>query len=282
MDLRTPAETPEALARLRELRGPFLRERRKNRALTLYAGVLLAVGWGLPTLVRLGREEGPGGAIMGRVLNDLPLFAPILALLTLLLMARAAVWRGPVLADGPTLHWLLPTPLPRGPVLLPALRASALLVGAIGIVAGATLGWLLGAHGAGSRTSLVLAGAWAGIATALTGTGLGVLVERHERLMLRQGARIFGVAWTALGALALWHALLPVALLVAGTALGGAAAALLGRAWPGLAVLYRGARRRWWRRRWSAPTGATFRSPRSSVWRRRWVTRHRCRWRCGT
>ncbi|MGW2325562.1 DUF6297 family protein [Streptomyces sp. NPDC001700] len=195
----------ETLAYLRALRSDYRREKRKSGAFTLYAIALLGAAWGIPLLIsaaRVGRAGGHHGALATHVLSSLPLTAPIVVALIVLLMARGAVWRGPVLLDLPTVSWLLPAPLSRAPLLLPRLMSSALVAGAAGAVAGGVLGFLVYASGAGSWPVATGAGAWAGAVAALTGTAAGAAVERRDRLMARHGARIFGAAGVAVALLA--------------------------------------------------------------------------------
>ncbi|MET8014426.1 hypothetical protein ABZU86_28830 [Streptomyces sp. NPDC005271] len=202
-----PSETAsaETLAYLRALRSDFRRERRKSGTFVLYALGMIAAGWGVPVLIsaaRTGRAEGHRGALAEHVLTSLPLTAPTLLALVVLLMARGAVWRGPVLLDMPTVSWLLPAPLSRAPLVLPRLLTSTLVAGAAGLVAGGALGFLVYASGASSWPAVTAAGAWAGAVAALTGTAAGAVVERRDLLMDRYGARIFGAAGAVVALLA--------------------------------------------------------------------------------
>ncbi|MEU0838132.1 DUF6297 family protein [Streptomyces sp. NPDC005962] len=189
--------TAEALAYLGVLRRDVRREKRKSGALTLYAVALVGLAWGVPLLIsaaKAGRADGPRGPLAAHVLTSLPLTVPTLVALAVLLMARGAVWRGPVLLDLPTVSWLLPAPLSRAPLLLPRLMTSALVAGVVGAVTGGVLGFLVYASGAASWPTVTAAGAWAGAAAALIGTAAGAVVERRDRLMARHGARLFGAA----------------------------------------------------------------------------------------
>ncbi|MFI0818933.1 DUF6297 family protein [Streptomyces sp. NPDC021098] len=195
----------ETLAYLGALRRDARWEKRKSGAFALYAVALVGVAWGVPLLVsaaRAGRADGPRGPLAAHVLTSLPLTVPTVVALVVLLMARGAVWRGPVLLDLPTVSWLLPAPLSRAPLLLPRLMTSALVAGAVGAFAGGVLGFLVYAAGAPSWPAVTAAGAWAGATAVLTGTAAGAVVERRDRLMARQGARIFGAAGAVLALLA--------------------------------------------------------------------------------
>ncbi|WP_159073541.1 DUF6297 family protein [Streptomyces sp. RTd22] len=191
------SHTARTLAHLRALRSDTRREKRKSAAFTLYAIALVGAAWGVPLLIsaaKAGRADSHRGPLAEHVLTSLPLIAPALVALAVLLMARGAVWRGPVLLDLPTVSWLLPAPLSRAPLLLPRLMKSALVAGATGLAAGGALGFLTYASGARSWLAPTAAGAWAGAVAALTGSAAGAVVERRDRLMARHGARIFGVA----------------------------------------------------------------------------------------
>ncbi|GHF28675.1 hypothetical protein GCM10010218_07270 [Streptomyces mashuensis] len=192
------SHTAAALAHLHEVRGAFRARRRKSAAMALYVVALAGAGWGLPLLVhaaRADRHRPRAGTAAAGLLTSLPPAAAVVCLLVPLLLARGAVWRGPVVVDLATVTWLLPTPVARAAVLLPRLASAATLAGLVGAATGAVAGLLLAATGAATWPAAAGAGAWAGAATALTGTAAGVLVERHDRLMARHGARLFGTAW---------------------------------------------------------------------------------------
>ncbi|GAU66712.1 hypothetical protein SSP35_03_03600 [Streptomyces sp. NBRC 110611] len=215
----TGRQTAETLAYLHGIRSAFRARKRKSAALMLYGIALVSAGWGIPLLVTAARAGGAysgsahsGGAQAGCVQGPLaastaclpaalPVAVPTLTLLVALVMARGAVWRGPVLLDLPTLSWLLSTPLLRAPLLLPRLTSAALLAGLAGAGAGGVAGFLLSASGTEAWPVAVAAGAWAGVTTALTGTAAGALVERHDRFLARHGARLFRAAWGIAAAL---------------------------------------------------------------------------------
>ncbi|MFJ2558338.1 MULTISPECIES: DUF6297 family protein [unclassified Streptomyces] len=193
--------TERTLKFLREARASYRRERRKNSAFAGYVVALFTVFWGAPLLAAAARAGERGawhGETARQVEASLPVAAPALSALALLLVARNALWRGPVLVDLPTVSWLLPSPILRGPLLLPRLLASVSLAAFVGPVTGGVLGYLLYVAGAGGWAPLTAAGAWAGLATALTAVATGALVERHDRTVRRYGARVFGAAWVLL------------------------------------------------------------------------------------
>ncbi|MDT3400524.1 DUF6297 family protein, partial [Streptomyces sp. B1866] len=139
------------------------------------------------TAARHGRDAEPAG-FAGRLADALPAAAPALVALALWLAARAARWRGPVLADLATVSWLLPQPLARSPLLLPRLALAAVRAAALGLLTGGALGFLLSAAGLGARVPDTAAGAWCGLAAGLLGVGAGVLVERHDHARERRVA----------------------------------------------------------------------------------------------
>ncbi|MET8753097.1 hypothetical protein ABZW32_23775 [Streptomyces sp. NPDC004667] len=199
--------TDETLAFLYEARASTRRSKRRSNAFVLYCVALAAVFWGVPLLVaaaRSGRRGGWHGTASDHLLAGLPVTVPALLALVTLLVARSAVWRGPVLVDLPTVSWLLPLPVLRGPLLLPRFYASARVAAVVGLVGGGLLGYLLSLAGSAAWLPATAAGAWAGTATALTAVAAGLLVERFDRAVTRHGSRIRAVAWTlAAGSLAL-------------------------------------------------------------------------------
>ncbi|MFF3333696.1 hypothetical protein ACFYWX_29805 [Streptomyces sp. NPDC002888] len=209
--LRTPrsvtsplaADEPTARVRahLHEARSATREEKRRSLAFTLYGIALVGAFWGIPGLLAAARAGHSGqrpSAAMTDVVTSLPVTFPVVLLLVLLGMARAAVWRGPVLVDQPTVSWLLRTPVRRGPLLLPRLAASAGTTAAVGLALGAATGFLLYGSGPHPWPAATLAGAWAGVAAGVMTSAVGVCVERYDRHVLRHGARLFALAWTAL------------------------------------------------------------------------------------
>lgn len=194
------ARTTTTLAYLHRARGDARGRRRGGAVLLAYGVALLGGMWGVPALVTAARAE-PAWArdrtVSGALEAGFPAAAVCLLALTLLLMVRGALWRGPVLLDPPTVTWLTPTPLRRARLLLPRLWSSSLLAAATGLTAGAAAGLLLHGLDFGPWPALTAAGAWAGAVTALTGTALGGLVERFPRWTARHAARLFLAGWSA-------------------------------------------------------------------------------------
>ncbi|WP_405980054.1 hypothetical protein [Streptomyces sp. NBC_00158] len=199
--------TDETLAFLHAARAPARRSKRGSNAFVLYCVALGTVFWAVPLLLaaaRAGRRGDWHGGTSEHLLAGLPVAVPALLALVLVHAVRGAVWRGPVLVDLPTVTWLLPLPVLRGPLLLPRFHASALRAAALGLAGGGVLGYLLSVAGAAARLPLTAAGAWAGAATALTAVAAGLLVERHDRAVSRGAVRFQAVTWTlAAGATAL-------------------------------------------------------------------------------
>ncbi|MGE7385933.1 hypothetical protein ACQKM2_10715 [Streptomyces sp. NPDC004126] len=204
-DLRR--RTDETLAFLHEARTATRLGKRRSNAFVLYCVALGTAFWVVPLLIAAagaGRRGEWHGSTSDHLLAGLPVAVPALLTLVVVHAARGAVWRGPVLVDLPTVSWLLPLPVLRGPLLLPRFRAAALRAAAIGLAGGGVLGYLLSIAGSAAWLPLTAAGAWAGTAAALTAVAAGLLVERHDRAVARNAVRFQGVTWTlAAGAVAL-------------------------------------------------------------------------------
>ncbi|MDT0347050.1 hypothetical protein [Streptomyces litchfieldiae] len=219
--------THDALAHLRRLRAGKRRADRRNAMYTAYCVLLLTAIWGVPYLAALGRAADRGdwhGQTADRALDFLPPIAPALFALVPLAAALRARWRGPVLLDAPTVAWLLPHPVPRGPLLLPRFHRSAALAALAGTAAGAVAGLLVHALGAGTWWTAVLAGAGGGSAAGCLGTAAGVLVQRHGTLRIALTAPLPIAALAAVPLLAAagrapgWAGAAAAALTAAGTA----------------------------------------------------------------
>ncbi|AZM89778.1 DUF6297 family protein [Streptomyces sp. W1SF4] len=196
-DLRR--RTDETLAFLHEARTATRLGKRRSNAFVLYCVALGTAFWLVPLLIAAagaGRRGEWHGSTSGHLLAGLPLAVPALLTLVVVHAARGAVWRGPVLVDLPTVSWLLPLPVLRGPLLLPRLHAAALRAAAIGLACGGVLGYLLSIAGSAAWLPLTAAGAWAGTAAALTAVAAGLLVERHDRAVARNAVRFQGITWT--------------------------------------------------------------------------------------
>ncbi|WP_344610045.1 DUF6297 family protein, partial [Streptomyces glaucus] len=185
-------------------RSAYRTKRRESGAFAVYLLVLFGGLWGVPALLavaRLGRSSRLDGP--GPLLQALPLWLPTLLALASLLVVRSAVWRGPVVADSATVSWLLPQPVARGPLLLPRLASSAAVSALLGTVSGGVLGFLVANVSGAAWLPVTAAGVWAGLGTALAGTGLSVLVVRHEGRREQQQRRIFRAGWCGVALLGL-------------------------------------------------------------------------------
>lgn len=217
--------TEFTLAYLGVLRRGQHRADARQSLYVLYCVIVIGAIWVVPYLAAAAvaaQERSLHGPVAERALAGLP---PVLAVLlagVLLVSTRAACWRGPVLLSEPAVGWLLPQPLSRARLLLPALRRTALITGAGGAVLGAVVGFALQAVTSTPWWATTAAGLWCGGTTALGGTALRALVQRHQERLTRAGAREFlalrggvallaalagcAVAWelTALGWVLLW------------------------------------------------------------------------------
>ncbi|MHC5903557.1 DUF6297 family protein [Streptomyces sp. S6] len=205
MSTQTPPDhTAEVLRFLRAARSEYRSERRRSAAFAAYLLVLFGGVWGVPALLavaKLGRSHRLDRT--EPLLQALPLWLPAVLALATLLVVRSAVWRGPVVADSATVSWLLPQPVARGPLLLPRLASTAAVSALLGMVSGGVLGFLVGNLSGAAWLAVTAAGVWAGLGTALVGTGLGVLIVRHEARWERRQRRIFQAGWCGIALLGL-------------------------------------------------------------------------------
>ncbi|MBB1246182.1 hypothetical protein GL263_21880, partial [Streptomyces durbertensis] len=149
------------LAYLRVLRAGQRRRDRRGTLLALYATLLTGLVWLGPYLFAAGvaaRDGSLRGPLAERVLAAVPAVLPVLVATVLLVAARRACWRGPVLPDGATVDWLLPHPVARARVLLPLLRRAVLFSLAAGAALGAVGGFLLYPLGASPGWASTLLG----------------------------------------------------------------------------------------------------------------------------
>ncbi|GCD94494.1 DUF6297 family protein [Embleya hyalina] len=187
------AVTTRTLAYLHDVRRAERERRRGRTVFALYTIVLLVAIWGVPYLVaglHTARAGGWDGPAARRVLASLPVTAPTLVALVLYAAARDAVWRGPIRLDGPAASWLLPLPALRRRLFRPRLLGAMLVSGAAGTAAGGAAGFVLYVLGADSWPGPTAGGAFAGLLTGLGAVGVGVLVQRHDRVPLRYARRI--------------------------------------------------------------------------------------------
>ncbi|MCH0562857.1 DUF6297 family protein [Streptomyces sp. MUM 2J] len=204
LPVQRPDSTAEVLRFLRAARSEYRTERRKSAAFVAYLLVLFGGVWGVPallTVARLGQSSRLDRS--EPLLQALPLWLPAVLALASLLIVRSAVWRGPVVVDSATVSWLLPQPMARGPLLLPRLASSATVSAFLGMMTGGVLGFLIANVSGAAWLSVTAAGAWAGLSTALVGTGLSVVIVRHEGRWERQQRVIFQAGWCGVALLGL-------------------------------------------------------------------------------
>lgn len=176
--------TEEALRLLRELRAPHRRKRAGQIGYALYCVALVLVAWGaLPTMgLFIQKSMGADYTGHGRtLLAAIPSGICALGLGCLLLSARDALWRGPVVPPRDSADWLLAQPVRIGRVLRPwfllsccAWSAAGLLAAAIGMVA----------LGLTAKAGLAAGFAWCavgGLCLPLLAVALGVAVEVSAR-----------------------------------------------------------------------------------------------------
>ncbi len=176
--------TGEALALLRSVRSPHRRKRAGQIGYVVYVVLLLAAVWvALPSAgFFIQQSEGRDfGGTAPALLAAVPAGGCALALAWLLLVARDAVWRGPVVPARESVDWLLAQPVRTGRVLRPYLWASVAVSAALGVLV-ASLGMV--ALGLTCRVGLASGFAWClagGAGVPLLGVGVAALVERNPR-----------------------------------------------------------------------------------------------------
>jgi Family of unknown function (DUF6297) len=199
------AETADVWAFLTEVRHRRRRVRRGRLAYPVYVVILAALVYGGPVIasaVRSVQDDVTPTATTADLRAAMPASMSALVLLALVALARQATWRGPVVVSSADADWMLPLPISRATMLRPRLRSSlvtgvilAALVGSIGAL-------VLHAYGFPGIGRLWLATVVAAVLVAVTGQGVGVLVERSARLArltLRLSPWLIGVAVAAFG-----------------------------------------------------------------------------------
>lgn len=184
--------TVYTLTYLRVLRREQHRADTKGTLYALYCAVVLCSMWLAPYLAaaaHAARPGGPDGELARRALAAVPGSLTAVLALVLLSAARTACWHGPVRLEEPAVSWLLPHPVRRTALLLPTLRRSTLFSASVGAAVGGMAGFALQALTAEAWWATTLAGLWAGVVAGLSGTALGVLVQRHQERATRTGAR---------------------------------------------------------------------------------------------
>lgn len=136
-----PDFTAETLRLLGEMRAPQRRSRLLQIGYALYSGLCLVAAWGGLFALGLFKQASLGADYTVHreaILAALPSGLTALALGVLLLAARDALWRGPVVPPRATVDWLLVHPVDQEPVVRPWFRVScglALLPGLLGTAA---------------------------------------------------------------------------------------------------------------------------------------------------
>ncbi len=177
--------TEEALRLLRDLRSPHRRKRAGQIAYVLYCVVLLLVVWGALPSMGFFIQQSMGADYTGHgpaLLAAVPAGSCALGLGWLLLAARDALWRGPVVPTRETVDWLLAQPVRIGRVLRPWWWASGAVSAGVGLLAAAigmvTLGLTV-------RVGLPAAFGWCLVGAAgvpLLATALGTAVVGDPRV----------------------------------------------------------------------------------------------------
>jgi hypothetical protein len=175
--------TGETLALLRALRAPHRRSRAGQIGYAVYSVVLIVLSWGglfslgLFANASMGADYTADGP---HLLAALPSGVTALSLGFLLVVARDALWRGPVVAPRATVDWLLSQPVRPGPVLRPWLAVSCGIAVVPGVLAAAGAAVALGLM---EKVPFLSALGWAlvgGVLVPLLATACGVAVERFS------------------------------------------------------------------------------------------------------
>lgn len=177
--------TEEALRLLRDLRAPHRRKKAGQIGYVLYCVLLMLVVWGALPSMGLFIQASMGADYTGHgpaILAAMPSGVCALGLGWLLLTARDALWRGPVVPPRESVDWLLAQPVRVDRMLRPWLWASyaasagaGVLVSAIGMV---TLGLTTGV-GLPAGFGWCAVGA---VSIGLLSTSLGAAVEGNVRV----------------------------------------------------------------------------------------------------
>jgi hypothetical protein len=137
--IAVPDSTQPAIALLRELRRGHGKKQAASVAYWVYLVAFLVLVYGgsvIAAAVRALRHPPAATAQTPHVLQAAPAGLAALALIVLVVLARDALWRGPVTLPQAAVDWLLGTPVDRGALLRPRFRLSA----ALAILAGAAAG----------------------------------------------------------------------------------------------------------------------------------------------
>jgi hypothetical protein len=177
--------TDEALRLLRDIRSPHRRKRAGQVAYGIYCVLLVLVVWGALPSMGLFIQQSMGADYTGHgpaILAAIPAGSCALGLGWLLLAARDALWRGPVVPTRESVDWLVAQPVRIGRVLRPWWWASAAASAGVGLLVAAIAMVTLGLT---VRVSLPAAFGWSlagGAGLPLLATALGTAVVRGERV----------------------------------------------------------------------------------------------------
>lgn len=177
--------TDEALRLLRDLRSPHRRKKAGQIGYVLYCVLLLLVVWGALPSMGFFIQQSMGANYTGHgpaILSAVPAGSCALGLGWLLLAARDALWRGPVVPTRESVDWLLAQPVGIARVLRPWWLASGAVSAGVGLLAAAigmvTLGLTV-------RVGLPAAFGWClvgGAGVPLLATALATAVVSNERV----------------------------------------------------------------------------------------------------
>ena len=187
--------TAETLELLRALRAPHRRSRAGQIGYAVYSFMLFVLSWGGLFSLGLFANASMGANYTAdgpHLLAALPSGVCALSLGLMLMVARDALWRGPVVAPRATVDWLLMQPVRPGPVLRPWLWVSCAIAVVPGLLAAAAAAVALGLM---ERVPFLSALGWAlvgGICVPLLATAAAVLVERSTSVArwVRRGSPV--------------------------------------------------------------------------------------------
>jgi hypothetical protein len=174
--------TDDTLALLRALRAPHRRSRAGQIGYVVYVGLMIVLSWGGMFSLGAFANASMGADYTGhdvQLLAALPSGVCALGLGLILVVARDALWRGPVVAPRATVDWLLSQPVRPGPVLRPWFWISCAIALVPGVLAAAGAGVALGLI---DKAGFLPAFGWAligGVCVPLLATCCGMAVERY-------------------------------------------------------------------------------------------------------
>jgi hypothetical protein len=199
------AEAADVWSFLAEVRHRRRRVRRGRLAYPVYVAILAAAVYGGPVIARAARsvqDDVVATATTAQLRAAMPASLSALTLLVLVAMARQATWRGPVVVSSADADWMLPLPISRATLLRPRLRSSLVTGAVVAALAGSTGALVLHGYGYAGIGRLWLATLAAAVLVAVTGQGVGALIERSPRssaLTLRWSPWLVAVAVAVFG-----------------------------------------------------------------------------------